>query len=113
MDNITVEFTQDFNMPYNLAVLINDLMREQAYQVKKCATASILYIIEKQLLNNSKLFSLRVLLCPFLSLGFSVSCDSVCQSVKSTKIAYFCEFFVKRSNRTTNYSEFVELGQRK
>jgi hypothetical protein len=47
-------FSPDFNMANKLALLINDLMREQAYQVKKCATTSLLYIVEKQLLDWSK-----------------------------------------------------------
>ena len=51
-DNIRVEFTDEFSMAHSLANIINDLMREQSYQVKKCATSSILYIIEKQLLTN-------------------------------------------------------------
>ncbi len=48
-------FSNDFNMPNKLAMLINDLMREQAYQVKKCATTSLLLIVEKQLLDLSRL----------------------------------------------------------
>lgn len=53
--NISVEFSPDFSMANRLAILISDLMREPAYQVKKCATASLLYIIEKQLLDNNQI----------------------------------------------------------
>ena len=52
-------FSVDFNMPNKLALLINDLMREQAYQVKKCATTSLLLIVEKQLLDSSKSLNCR------------------------------------------------------
>lgn len=58
MENIAIEFTEDFNMSYMLAELINDLMREHAYQVKKCATSAILFIIEKQLLTNGYILNI-------------------------------------------------------
>ncbi len=39
-------------MANEIALLISELMYEPAYQVKKYATASLLCIVEKQLLNN-------------------------------------------------------------
>lgn len=54
-DNIPVEFKDNFNMPNELALLISDLMQEPTYQVKKYATASLLCIVERQLLNNEQI----------------------------------------------------------
>jgi hypothetical protein len=54
-DNIPIEFDEDFNMANELALLIRDLLNDTAYQVKKCATASLLYIVEKQLLETNKI----------------------------------------------------------
>ena len=51
-DNIPVQFKEDFNMSQKLALLISDLTREQSYQVKKCATTSLIYLTERQLLDN-------------------------------------------------------------
>jgi hypothetical protein len=53
-DNIPIQFKDGFNMPNKLASLISELTREQSYQVKKCATTSLLYLIERQLLDNGK-----------------------------------------------------------
>lgn len=56
LDNINsqFQFADDFNMPQELALLINDLMREPAYQVKKCATTSLLFVLDKRLLDLSR-----------------------------------------------------------
>ena len=51
-DNIPVQFKEDFNMSQRLALLISDLTKEQSYQVKKCATTSLIYLTERQLLSN-------------------------------------------------------------
>ena len=50
-ENIPIDF-KDFNMSYELALLISNLMQEPTYQVKKYATASLLCIIERRLLDN-------------------------------------------------------------
>lgn len=54
-ENIPIDF-KDFNMSYELALLISNLMQEPTYQVKKYATASLLCIIERRLLDNGTLF---------------------------------------------------------
>jgi hypothetical protein len=51
-DNLIDELESEFNICSELAMLISDLTREQSYQVKKCSITSLLYLIEKQLLNN-------------------------------------------------------------
>jgi hypothetical protein len=51
-DNLMIQFKSDFNMSNELALLIKDLTREQSYQVKKCATSSLIYLVERQLLDN-------------------------------------------------------------
>ena len=61
-ENIPAEFKENFNMPNELALLISDLMHEPTYQVKKYATASLLCIIERQLLNNGKKLTLKYFL---------------------------------------------------
>jgi hypothetical protein len=54
-DNLPVQFKSDFSMSNELALLIKDLTREQSYQVKKCATSSLIYLVERQLLDNGNL----------------------------------------------------------
>ena len=51
-ENLIDELESEFNICSELAILISDLTREQSYQVKKCSITSLLYLIEKQLLNN-------------------------------------------------------------
>ncbi|CAF0880913.1 unnamed protein product [Brachionus calyciflorus] len=52
---IEIEFTDDFNMVNQLTLLISDLMPENAYQVKKCASSGLLSIVEKQLVDNRQI----------------------------------------------------------
>lgn len=62
-DNISVEFKDNFNIPNELALLISDLMHEPTYQVKKYSTASLICIVERQLLNNEQI---EVIIIPSL-----------------------------------------------
>jgi hypothetical protein len=52
MENISDDSKKEINMPGELAFIISELMREQTYQVKKCATSSLIFIVERKLLNN-------------------------------------------------------------
>jgi len=54
-ENIPIDF-KDFSMSHELATLISSLMLEPTYQVKKYATASLLCIVERRLLDNGKNF---------------------------------------------------------
>jgi len=58
-ENIPIEF-KDFNMTHELAMLISSLMQEPTYQVKKYATASLLCIIERRLLDNNQIENLII-----------------------------------------------------
>jgi hypothetical protein len=49
------QLKEDFNMSQRLAFLISDLTREQSYQVKKCATTSLIYLTERQLLDTDQI----------------------------------------------------------
>lgn len=55
IENMPAELKNNFNMPNEIALLISDLMQEPTYQVKKYATASLLCIVERQLLNNDQI----------------------------------------------------------
>ena len=53
-ENISIVFTNGFSMTDEILSLIDELIRETTYQVKKCAISSILYLVEKRLIDNSK-----------------------------------------------------------
>lgn len=94
-DNIIVEFKDNFNIPNELALLISDLMYEPTYQVKKYATASLLCIVEKQLLNNGR----------NLLLEYNRHCHFkliICLLYRS----------LNRTNRKNYNSKFAKFGKR-
>ena len=49
------QFIDHLTLSNELALMIKDLTREQSYQVKKCATSSMIYLVERQLLTNGNI----------------------------------------------------------
>lgn len=83
-ENIPIDF-KDFNMSYELAVLISNVMQEPTYQVKKYATASLLCIVERRLLDNDQIE--KIIIPSLLNLvkenneDFHIDCVSVNRTI--------------------------------